>query len=162
MYSKTRKADVVSNIGFSIRTKGMGEIFHGQTKGYMFACDQLHTDNISRIHLYWQVVCMVFHNIVKIDSCSLLPLHIHGIKTMYGGNWYVRKDEIRNPHPLDPDQLLHQYPRPHAPGSNLYHITDPLSLTPPLHPFPWKPQSLQGVQIDEIRDGPLVLTAKND
>jgi len=30
-----------------IRTKGMGEIFHGQTKGYMFACDQLHAINIT-------------------------------------------------------------------------------------------------------------------
>ena len=25
----------------------MGEIFHGQTKGYMFACDQLHVINIT-------------------------------------------------------------------------------------------------------------------
>lgn len=25
----------------------MGEIFHGQTKGYMFACDQLHAINIT-------------------------------------------------------------------------------------------------------------------
>lgn len=82
----TRKADVDDNIGFSIRTKGMGEIFHGQTKGYMFACDQLHTDNISLIHLYWQVVCMVFHNIVKIESCSRQDLHIYGSKTTIGGN----------------------------------------------------------------------------
>jgi hypothetical protein len=34
----------------NLRTKGMGEIFHGQTKGYMFACEQLHICNISRIN----------------------------------------------------------------------------------------------------------------
>ncbi|QSF98100.1 hypothetical protein DI291_06875 [Bacillus paralicheniformis] len=28
-------------------TKGMGEIFHGQTKGYMFVCDQFHIFIIS-------------------------------------------------------------------------------------------------------------------
>ncbi|EIJ81840.1 hypothetical protein PB1_02835 [Bacillus methanolicus PB1] len=27
--------------------KGMGEIFHGQTKGYLFAYDQLHICNIT-------------------------------------------------------------------------------------------------------------------
>ncbi|KIL77657.1 hypothetical protein SD77_1330 [Bacillus badius] len=40
-YIKKRK-DLVSLQGLSSRTKGMGEIFHGQTKGYMFVCDQLH------------------------------------------------------------------------------------------------------------------------
>ena len=68
MYSKTRKADVVSNIGFSIRTKGMGEIFHGQTKGYMFACDQLHAINISYPYSLSQYPCVLFHNIVKSNS----------------------------------------------------------------------------------------------
>jgi hypothetical protein len=28
---------------FSLRTKGMEEIFHNQTKGYMFISDQFHT-----------------------------------------------------------------------------------------------------------------------
>jgi hypothetical protein len=28
--------------------RGWEKFFHGQTKGYMFACDQLHVKNISR------------------------------------------------------------------------------------------------------------------
>ncbi len=105
----------------------------------MFACDQLHTDNISRIHLYWQVVCMVFHNIVKIDSCSPFPLHIHGYKTMLGGNGYALKNEIRNPPSTDRDQFLHKYPWTYAPGTDLYHIPHPLSLPSPLLPLTGKP-----------------------
>ncbi|AZU61271.1 hypothetical protein CHR53_08340 [Neobacillus mesonae] len=35
-----------------IRTKGMGEIFHGQTKGYMFVGDQLHVLNIAWRHIW--------------------------------------------------------------------------------------------------------------
>jgi hypothetical protein len=119
----------------------------------MFACDQLHTDNISRIHLYWQVVCIVFHNIVKIGTCSPLSLHIHGYKTTtFGGNGYASKNKIWNPPAPDHDQLFHQSPWPHAPGPGLYNVPHPFSLTPTLLPLPRKPKPLQGVQIDEIRD----------
>ena len=45
----TKKPAGISGLFLFIRTKGMGEIFHGQTKGYMFACDQLHIDNIPDI-----------------------------------------------------------------------------------------------------------------
>ena len=54
----------------------MGEIFHGQTKGYMFACDQLHDLNIS-----WKIsktiVCVLFHIIVKNMS------YFYGFKHIY-------------------------------------------------------------------------------
>lgn len=35
----SRTNNKVCTVLSKIRTKGMGEIFHGQTKGYMFACD---------------------------------------------------------------------------------------------------------------------------
>jgi hypothetical protein len=46
LMKKTMQILSTAFFGLFIRTKGMGEIFHDQTKGYMFACDQLHTCNI--------------------------------------------------------------------------------------------------------------------
>jgi hypothetical protein len=51
------------------RTKGMGEIFHGQTKGYMFACDQLHVINISIIFLVFKSL-LDFSQICQIPNAS--------------------------------------------------------------------------------------------
>ncbi|OIU72500.1 hypothetical protein BHE18_07720 [Rossellomorea aquimaris] len=53
---------------FLYEQRGWEKFFTVKQRGYMFACDQLHTDNISCMNLYWQVVCMVFHNIVKIHE----------------------------------------------------------------------------------------------
>ena len=41
--------DLASARSFSIKyeQRGWEKFFHGQTKGYMFACDQLHAINIS-------------------------------------------------------------------------------------------------------------------
>jgi hypothetical protein len=61
---------------FSIlRTKGMGEIFHGQTKGYMFACDQLHDINISWAKVGYKALVHYFTRL----SYSTHGVHFHYI-----------------------------------------------------------------------------------
>jgi hypothetical protein len=35
------------------QNKGMGEIFHDQTKGFKFVCDSLHVYNILGSHLFF-------------------------------------------------------------------------------------------------------------
>ena len=46
----------------------MGEIFHGQTKGYMFACDQLHDINIS-------IMIMGFKGLL--DFSQICQIHVY-------------------------------------------------------------------------------------
>ena len=43
LYIKKEKTMQIKDcMVFIIRNKGMGEIFHDQTKGYKFVCDSLH------------------------------------------------------------------------------------------------------------------------
>ena len=46
--------------------KGMGEIFHDQTKGFKFACDSLHDSNIL---VYYLCISITLFNISHSVHC---------------------------------------------------------------------------------------------
>ena len=60
----------------------MGEIFHGQTKGYMFACDQLHVINITLQNGHDNKFVIYFTQLSKIKSYYGLNGHIMTSNTM--------------------------------------------------------------------------------
>lgn len=52
--------------GLFLKNKGMGEIFHDQTKGFKFVCDSLHKYKYTSLLNIFQVLCSMFHIFVTV------------------------------------------------------------------------------------------------